>query len=423
MARGRGFFAEIQHQNQLAAKRNEQAARAAHRANLAAQREAERAQKAADRAAAQRARATAAEQKAAEREAKRLHEEAMIADASARNAELANAYDEIDSILSATLDTDDYVDLNSLRTEAEHPPFPRQDLEVPIPSPTLTVAPPEPTYVEPELPKGLGAVFGGKKKHNEIVAKQRAAYEVAHRAWEAEVAALPSVHQREKQEHEAKETQRLAALDQARRQYEAECEQREAEAAETNRRLDELIAGIEYNVEDAIQEYVSIVLGHSVYPETFPVDYDFEFDAALKELSLTVVVPAPTDLPTEKDFRYVKAKDEISPTILPKKDQKERYNNAVFQVALRSLHEVFEADRAGRIQTIAIEVCAEGTDPATGTAKRSVFVAAAAEREKFGTFDLANVVPRATLEHLGALVSKSPFDMIEVDRSQGVRGG
>jgi len=109
--------------------------------------------------------------------------------------------------------------------------------------------------------------------------------------------------------------------------------------------------------------------------------------------------------------------------MLPKKDQKERYSNAVFQVALRSLHEIFEADRAGRIQTIALKVCAVGNDPATGVEKRSVLVAAAADRETFMSFDLANVVPQATLEHLGASVSKNPFELAEVDGSQGVRGG
>ncbi|MGI8519020.1 MAG: hypothetical protein ACR2MC_00165 [Actinomycetota bacterium] len=347
----------------------------------------------------------------------------MVAEATARNAELAKVHDEIDSILSATLELDDYVDLNTLRTVAEHPPFPREDLEVPISPPAPTVARPEPIYVEPEAPKGLGAVFGGKKKHTELVAQRRRDYEADHRAWQAEVAALPSVQLRETQEHEKQEQQRLAALSEARRQYEADCEQREAAAAETNHRLDELIAGIEYNVEDAIQQYVSIVLGNSVYPESFPVDHDFEFDPTLKELALTVLVPTPADLPPEKEFKYVKAKDQISATMLPKKDQKERYSNAVFQVALRSLHEIFEADRAGRIQTVALKLCAVGTDPATGVKKHSVLVAAAADRETFMTFELANVVPRATLEHLGASVSTNPFELIEVDSSQGVRGG
>lgn len=422
MARRRGFLAELQHQSQLAAKRNEQAARAAQRANAAAQREAERARKAAERAAAQRARATAAEQKAAEREAKRLHDEAMAADAAARNAELAKTYDEIDSILAATLGSDDFVDLNSLRAVPEHPPFQAGDLETPVPPPTRVGTRPEPTFVPPAAPTGLGALLGGKKKHSDLVAKERAAYEADHAAWEHQVAASEASHLAAMEEHKQREEQRLVALNEARQKYELECQQREAAAADTNRRIDELIAGIEYNVDTAIQEYVSIVLSNSVYPESFPVEHEFEFDAKLKELSLEVVVPPPGRIPPEKEFRYTKSKDEITATTLPKKDQKERYNNAVFQVALRSLHEIFEADRASRIQTISLNVCALGIDPATGLQRRSVFVAAAADRDEFTAFDLANVVPRSTLEHLGAQVSKDPFEMIEVAASPGVRG-
>ncbi|GAA2487313.1 hypothetical protein GCM10010276_27190 [Streptomyces longisporus] len=38
-----------------------------------------------------------------------------------------------------------------------------------------------------------------------------------------------------------------------------------------------------------------------------------------------------------------------------------------------------------------------------------------------GRFDLTNVVPQATLEHLGAAVSKSPFDLVPADATRGVR--
>lgn len=102
MAR-RGFFAELQHQNQLAAKRQAQAEREYARANAAAQRQAEQARRQSERAAAQFARASSAEQKAAEREAKRLHEEARLAEVALLDAQLAETYDEIDSILTATL--------------------------------------------------------------------------------------------------------------------------------------------------------------------------------------------------------------------------------------------------------------------------------------------------------------------------------
>jgi restriction system protein len=44
----------------------------------------------------------------------------------------------------------------------------------------------------------------------------------------------------------------------------------------------------------------------------------------------------------------------------------------------------------------------------------------AAEREAFLEFDLSAVVPKNTLEHLGAALSKNPFGLIAADRS-GVR--
>jgi restriction system protein len=48
------------------------------------------------------------------------------------------------------------------------------------------------------------------------------------------------------------------------------------------------------------------------------------------------------------------------------------------------------------------------------------FVAVGAERGAFMEFDLAEVVPAATLAHLGAAVSKDPFNLVPADTT-GVR--
>jgi len=58
----------------------------------------------------------------------------MQAEVEEMNCGLAEIYDEIDSVLAATLDIDDYVDLDSLRRTVEHPPFDRVDLETPVPA-------------------------------------------------------------------------------------------------------------------------------------------------------------------------------------------------------------------------------------------------------------------------------------------------
>jgi restriction system protein len=118
---------------------------------------------------------------------------------------------------------------------------------------------------------------------------------------------------------------------------------------------------------------------------------------------------------------YVKAKDEITATLLPVKARKDRYAGAVHQVAVRSLHEIFEADRSGKIHSIALMLGTEAVSPATGLPEAIPLVIVAADRETFSLFDLTNVVPRATLDHLGAAVSRSPFDLTPADTSHGVR--
>ena len=68
------------------------------------------------------------------------------------------------------------------------------------------------------------------------------------------------------------------------------CEAREADAVESNRQLDELIANLGYGVLDAVQEYVSnsISLEFGSLPKHFPVSHDFEFDPVSAELKLRV---------------------------------------------------------------------------------------------------------------------------------------
>lgn len=134
-----------------------------------------------------------------------------------------------------------------------------------------------------------------------------------------------------------------------------------------------------------------------------------------------MLVAAPDCLPQEKSYRYVKASDEIVATPLSKKDLKDRYLSVVHQVAVRSLREIFEADRMGWVRTITLEVGTETSDPATGLTERIVFVGVAAERDAFSAFELKNVVPAATLQHLGAALSKNPLELVGVGNAPGVR--
>jgi restriction system protein len=112
------------------------------------------------------------------------------------------------------------------------------------------------------------------------------------------------------------ERRRLERLLAAEARYKIECQHREAEVVARNQELDKLISNLAFDVESAIHEYVGIVLSNSVYPDAFPISRDHEFDLSNRELRLTVTVPPPSDVPAVKEYKYVRAKDEITGTLL-----------------------------------------------------------------------------------------------------------
>jgi hypothetical protein len=368
---------------------------------------------------AQLARSDAADQKRLAKEAQEAHLASMAAEVERLNSELSQRYEAIDSLLPAALSADLCVDLAQMRAVVEHPPFDRTDLETPIPPPDHVADPAEPVFAPPAPPKGLMAVLG-KKGHERAVAAATSAHEEALAEWRSGVSAAESARQAAANQHVELDARRVEALKEERARHAAECSVRELEVAQRNDALEALIANLGYGTADAVEEYVSIVFSKSAYPSDLPVERNPEFDASTAELRLRVLVPGPDKVSSTSAYRYTKSSDEIVASMLSQKACRDRYAGAVHQVALRSLYEVFTADRRGLIKTISLEVGTETIDPATGRELYVPFIVAGAERESFLELDLCNVVPTATLGHLGAVVSKNPYDLAAADAS-GVR--
>lgn len=395
----------------------EQRQRAAERERAAASRSTDQARRAAERAAAAASRASEADRKRLEREAAQAYTAARLEEVEEMNAELAATYAELDEILAATLDIDDFVDLETLRVKVEHPPFDHPDLLWPDVEPDPIVAPPEPVRQAPAPVSGL---FGRKKKAADAEAVAEQQYVEAHQAWKDEVAAIPVRDAANAAAFHTREQTRLARLAEEQAKYAQQNKAREDKVAAQNAELDELISGLAYGVVEAVQEYVSIVAANSIYPDLLPVTQTSTFEPADAELTMRVLIPGPETIPRVKAYRYVKASDEIVSVAATQKDVRERYAGILHNVALRTLHEVFEADRRGLIRAISLEVGSEALNTGTGRIGYVPLIVAATTREAFEEIDLSAVVPTATLEHLGATVSKNPQALTAVTL-KGVR--
>lgn len=333
------------------------------------------------------------------------------------NANLATRLADIDNILQFTLSIDDYVDLELLRQVPQHPEF-SSPFETPTPEPAPIPTPPEPAYPTPEPVTGL---FGKKKRQAEAIAKADAEHAAAKAAWAHEVASVPRRQLEQLTAHSEAERQRLEKLQEARALYEHECRERQEQADAHNLRLDDLINGLAQRQTESIDEYLGIVLGNSVYPDEFEVGVDYAYDASTQELRLDLELPSPEQVPTARGYKYVKSKGEVAETSQTVKEQKERYRDVVLNTSLRTLHEVFESDRAGHIKTISMAAGTHYVDPATGRDDFATLLAIAVDRDRFLEIDLSKAVPHEALKHLGATVSKNPHGLQAIDTVSGVR--
>lgn len=411
MTRGRPLYVAVTHQHAGVIKDRRRAQSTAAKEQAQRQGDAERLRQRADQA---RLRGIA------EKEKRNLHVAAQRAEAERLNGALALQMAEIDNVLSATLDVDDYIPLERHHVTLEPSPF-TSGHSNPIPAPPPIQAPPEPVFVEPEVPRGIGAVFGGRKKHAEAVAAARAAFAEEHQQWQQASAALPVEQFHQASEHQKAEQNRQAMLAADRARYDEECAQEQRELDEYNASLDQLIGDLERGTPEAVEDYFGMVLLMSVYPAKWPWPPTCSYDADARELSIQLPFPAPDDLPTVRRYRYVRASDEITTTAQTQREQKDRYAALVNNMTLRTLHEVWEADRGGKVDSISLVGSVAHVDPATGQDTATPLVAVAVDRRRFEELDLSRVAPTETMRHLGADVSKQPHALTPIKLAPGVR--
>jgi len=355
----------------------ERARKAQIREHAAAQREAQRAHNAYLKAVA-----------AEEKELQRLYVEDRMAEVAAMNDDLAARDTELDGLLAATLEVDDYLDFDRLKQRPRIHPFQPGRLAYAEPPPDWRAfLPPEPT--------GMSKMFG-KQKHAEAVAAGRQRYE-----WEAA-------------QHAQREQARHAALEQARQQHQAYVASVEAEAAKQHAEVDAFRDEFEAGEPDAVVSYFDLVLQASAYPDGFPQAFRLAYVPESRQMVIEYELPPADVVPAVKAYKYVKASDSVTQTTRAASTVKAQYAAVLAQVTLRTLHEVFEADRGRHVDTLVFNGIVHTVDRATGQRVKPCLVTVRTTRDVFNALDLANVDPFACLRHLGAGVSKQPEELAPV---------
>ena len=379
MARRRSFTAALAQAQREAARAHAAQVRAQERAV----RESERYQKTQLRL-----------QAANERDRKRLYAEIRAGEITEMNADLEATVEALQSLLQHTLTIDDYLDLAQLKQTSVLPAWQHGQLEQPYPAP-------DPTQFRPPPLTGLGKLFG-KTKHEQAFEAGRAAYEEAVDA------------------HGKAEEARLGELARQRDLYQAAVTTAEEATAAQHAQVDDFETSFAAGDPEAVVAYFELVLQASDYPEAFSRTFRLAYVPESRQAVVEYDLPPVSIVPPVKTYRYVKTSDKSTETLRPVAQVKALYASVVAQVTLRTVHELFEADRGRHLDVVVFNGVLHTVDPGSGQRIKPCLVTVRTTREQFAQLDLSLVEPLACLKHLSAGVSKNPAELIPVRRSSGV---
>ncbi len=168
-----------------------------------------------------------------------------------------------------------------------------------------------------------------------------------------------------------------------------------------------------------IGQYFKLTLDISQYPAFFPMkQIRMAHNPEVKELVVEYDLPSfDTIMPTVKNYRYIKTRDEIQVKELTATDKKKLnalYEKIIAAIALRSLHILFGADHMQALDLVVFNGMIDTVDKSTGRDVRLCLISVQVDKEAFIKLDLTRVDTKACLKHLKAQTSPSSRELVPI---------
>lgn len=173
-------------------------------------------------------------------------------------------------------------------------------------------------------------------------------------------------------------------------------QQRQEQHASVDRQREEYISGDS----SAVAFYCGMVLDASEYPDTFPKQVDIDYLPETRILIVDYSLPSIDDIPEIKQVKYIQTDDTFVEAKLTDAARNKLYDSLLYQIALRSIHELFDADTVGVLESITLNGWVNSINMATGQEVNACVLSVQATREEFRTINLAMVDPKACFRNL-----------------------
>jgi len=155
------------------------------------------------------------------------------------------------------------------------------------------------------------------------------------------------------------------------------------------------------------------LLARSIYPDSFPRDCSLSFDPGSGMLVLDYELPSQSAVPNKKLVKYVASREEFQEVFLSDSDFKHLYDDVLYQICLRTLYELFQADDLDVINSIVFNGWVRSIDKSTGADTHPCVMTVQVLKAEFMALNLSQIDLKACFRALkgisgGRLVDLTP---------------
>lgn len=166
--------------------------------------------------------------------------------------------------------------------------------------------------------------------------------------------------------------------------------------------------------EQAVLHYCELVLNNSIYPEYFPKDFQLEYNTENGIIIVEYVLPALELIPTLKEIKYFSIKNELKGSHITEIQKGKIYDDVIYKIVLRTIYELFEADKTNAINSVVFNGWAESINRATGKLVNNCIVSLQANKDEFENIDLSQVDPKICFKNLKGIGSSKLSSLVAI---------
>lgn len=181
-----------------------------------------------------------------------------------------------------------------------------------------------------------------------------------------------------------------------------------------NQKVDELRTQYAAHSPEALKRYCAEVLARSEYPKLFPKDCTISFDPQASVLVVDYELPPLNILPHVRNIKFSTTRQEFQESFISDAESKRLYDDVLYQICLRTLYELFQADQVDMIKSIVFNGWVNAVDKATGINTHPCVMTVQVAKDEFMALNLSQVDLKACFRSLKGISGSKLIDFTPV---------